>query len=133
MTGAPLAPKRKRAWFQLHLSTCVALMCVAGVLVWVNVVPHERQLPNQPRKGQEPPYDVRVVSHGWPISAEWKMEDGWPAATFYAGDAVDRNALFLVVAVNGAAALALLALTAGSCEFLIRRRARRRDALDSAP
>lgn len=26
----------KRSWFQLHLSTCVALMFVAGPLVWAN-------------------------------------------------------------------------------------------------
>lgn len=30
-------PAKKRAWFQLHLSTCVVLMFVAGALVWANV------------------------------------------------------------------------------------------------
>jgi len=32
------APK-KRSWFQIHLSTAVVLMVVAGVLMWVNVTP----------------------------------------------------------------------------------------------
>lgn len=32
------APSRKRPWFQLHLSTCVVLMVIAGVLVWVNSI-----------------------------------------------------------------------------------------------
>lgn len=28
---------RKRAWFQLHLSTCIVLMVAAGALMWANV------------------------------------------------------------------------------------------------
>lgn len=33
------APAKKRPWFQLHLSTCVVLMFVAGFGVWLNVRP----------------------------------------------------------------------------------------------
>ncbi|MCK6472592.1 MAG: hypothetical protein L6R28_12680 [Planctomycetes bacterium] len=31
------APPKKRPWFQLHLSTCVVLMFIAGALVGINI------------------------------------------------------------------------------------------------
>lgn len=30
-------PPKRRAWFQLHLSTCVVLMVVAGLVLWLNI------------------------------------------------------------------------------------------------
>lgn len=34
-----MTKKKKRPWFQLHLSTCIVLMVVAGVLLWLNLRP----------------------------------------------------------------------------------------------
>lgn len=47
-----------RRWFQIHLSTCIVLMLVAGGLMWANIRP-------------EPVLEVdgRVLAsqHGWPF------------------------------------------------------------------
>ncbi|MBE7462706.1 MAG: hypothetical protein HS116_04335 [Planctomycetes bacterium] len=53
--------KPKRAWFQVHLSTLVALMFVAGVLMWANTRPNE--LLGIWGGG----FDIKYYGKGWPI------------------------------------------------------------------
>ncbi|HEY3323514.1 MAG TPA: hypothetical protein VGP72_23880 [Planctomycetota bacterium] len=35
-----MSDPKKRRLFQIHLSTCIVLMFVAGGLLWLNVAPH---------------------------------------------------------------------------------------------
>ena len=45
----------KRRWFQIHLSTAIVLMFVAGGLVWLNVRQHT--------------VNFSVIEYGWPMAA----------------------------------------------------------------
>ncbi|HYG78437.1 MAG TPA: hypothetical protein VEK08_25775 [Planctomycetota bacterium] len=57
----------KPRWFQLHLSTCVVLMFVAGGLLWANLV-ERKQIDS----------DNRVWAHlGWPIWFTSTFKGGW--------------------------------------------------------
>jgi hypothetical protein len=67
-------------WYQLHLSTLLVLMLLAGVLVWLNV--WERAL----ARGWWP-----VLVYGWPITAVESHAGGHPS--------VDSMALMIDVAL----------------------------------
>ena len=58
----PEPPPRKR--FQIHLSTAIVLMFVAGMLIWANI--RERYS----RMLEEAPY--AGICKGWPCPREWK-------------------------------------------------------------
>ncbi|MBI3828917.1 MAG: hypothetical protein HY291_05345 [Planctomycetes bacterium] len=53
-TGKP------RRWFQLHLSTCVAMMLIAAGLLWLNV----RPITNPMWEGAELDF---LTGYGWPL------------------------------------------------------------------
>ncbi|MCK6474026.1 MAG: hypothetical protein L6R28_20070 [Planctomycetes bacterium] len=55
-------PPKRRAWFQLHLSTCVVLMVVAGALGCVNFIPFSRGAPEI----------THYCAYGWPLL--WAFE-----------------------------------------------------------
>lgn len=105
---------KSRTWFQLHLSTCVVLMLVTGVLVWASL---------QPR--------LTEWYHGW---AAWGVdtEYGWPLAALSnrkitLGDGVGGISYHpLALSVNVVSCTLILALTAVACEYAIRRRRRQR-------
>jgi hypothetical protein len=121
-------PNRRR-WFQLHLSTCVVLMFVAGGLVWANVRICVRERVSvvrlgQPRGASRPSGESPEVAipyqefrRGWPSvfatrhigvfpdEYEWPV-DSWPGLLF-----------------NIAIGFALLSTIAFFLEYLIRRRA----------
>lgn len=64
----------QRPWFQIHLSTAIVLMFVAGGLMHLNLVPSNEQMP---------PWDIRLNSQwrNFPLDAAWvfKRESyGWP-------------------------------------------------------
>lgn len=109
----------KRAWFQLHLSTCVVLMLAAGVLVWANV----RQKGTMELPGQMTVYrDYR----GFPLSFYKESEIHWrndsPGVPPLAPEKhlrIEYGALGADIAVT----LAILALSAIACEYFILRRA----------
>src|ERR1043165_926271 len=91
---------------QLHLSTCILLMFVAGGLGWANV---------KAKPGYTADKEVLVcVERGWPtrVHVEWEIfyphEDHWN---------------WTHIAINLATALAILAAIAFACEWIIRRRA----------
>lgn len=48
---------KKRPWFQLHLSTCVVMMFVAGALNWANLHDWETDVCKT----------IRYVGNGWPV------------------------------------------------------------------
>ena len=120
-------PKR-RAWFQLHLSTCVVLMIVAGALVWVNVVARYGQFPiDRPYSGAE----IYLV-YGWPVVAAATFEYVRLGGVNYPANFIPPNYELEWRAygfwVCGGTALGLLAGTAIVFECWMRRRDRGRQS-----
>lgn len=106
-------PKPRR-WFQLHLSTCIVLMLVAGGMLFLNLRP--RSDAHQYACLSDVQY-YQDLSYGWPGSF---------LTTFYEDKALIHQlqrwrpfAVFVDAAVIGL----LLAVVAALCEFLARRRA----------
>jgi hypothetical protein len=85
---------------QLHLSTCIVLMFVAGGLVWANAL----------KVYDLKTLDISSFTQGWPLPY-FKID--YPAEDYY----YPQN-----LAVNLATALAILAAVAFVCEWSIRRR-----------
>ena len=107
---------------QLHLSTCIVLMFVAGGLVWANFQARENAPTLRHPLGHASflPYP----EYGWPTTCcndPLAFED--PRAQVF----VSRpNWSPWNLAINLATALAILAAVAFACEWLIRRRAQQR-------
>lgn len=102
-------PKR-RAWFQLHLSTCVVLMVVAGALVWANTRPLPHWLPLRDASARGWPLEFMTPVLDQTSSGAWAgIIQGWSIGNLLGDLGV---------------AFAILTLTAVSCEFAIRRRKR---------
>lgn len=122
----PTVPVRKRPWFQLHLTTCVVLMLVGAVLIWLNLA-EQISFDSDTFANVDTP-GIRV---GWPRCALF-MEDG----SIYVGGTESRNRprgyssfgpkiIYDWLLPDVLAAIGLLASAALSCEWSIRRRARR--------
>lgn len=99
---------------QLHLSTCIVLMFVAGGLIWANV-PQKRDVPLQVKTESEL---IAYFAQGWPYSFRI-LEFVNPDVTegYY-----DTRLEYAPLARNICIALAILAATAILCEWLLRRR-----------
>lgn len=142
-------PKR-RAWLQLHLSTCVVLMVVAGVLIWSNLVGHNVTYIIQ-TKPKATGYNRRVsyFVYGWPLIVWGTLED---VELFYEkewhhdeteferysigekeGFLIPKESMAKNAFINTIVAFAIWILVALGCESLFRRRERKRAAQDSAP
>src|SRR5437667_36465 len=91
---------------QLHLSTCIVLMFVAGGLLWANAVPHKIETENIYGR-----YDVIMIKRGWPAASN--CYDLYTAETVWS---------FRNFALNVLVILAILAAVAFVCEWIIRRR-----------
>lgn len=117
MTGTQ---HEKRPWFQLHLSTCIVLMFVAGMLMLANFWPWIVGAENTGNMTRGPLY-------GFPYEFIAKNSSGlyvtWPDS----GRLVSPRALIL----NSLAWAAILAATSFSYEYFIRRCERKRE--DTAP
>lgn len=126
------SPPRKRAWFQLHLSTCIVLMLAAGALVWANIthVSYEYD-------GLSKTHGMRLK--GWPLGmlvdqeVRFTSNDGnrpidnrvmKPLGPPEAGSLPDGSFLVRPALLNLFVAIALLLCAAFACEWLIRRRGR---------
>lgn len=124
---------KKRAWFQLHLGTCVVLMVVAGALAGANLTPEITTDPVNPvekmmrvSEGEVvPEFKIRYTHYGWPWtlhqSTEWSdgfIDVEWVQAHYFRDSCVW---------------LAILLASAISCEALLRRRERRRLEKATAP
>jgi hypothetical protein len=61
----------KRRWFQIHLSTALVLMVVAGGLLWANLGRSRVYISDYDHtRGAATPILKSYVSYGWPVSAE---------------------------------------------------------------
>jgi hypothetical protein len=107
-------------WFprrvQIHLSTAIVMMFVAGGLIWVNTrITHTEEI-----TAWEAPYgavaSVRSNDQGWPLSFRQPHEGAY-SNWFYNSLVIDA-----LVAISVFFAVWL------PCEWLIRRRAARKDA-----
>ena len=112
---------------QLHLSTCIVLMFVAGGIVGFNLLRSPRDFIVD--------YDVAEVLAGPPIApiVKYKPVYGWPFR--FTADKIELidagrfrlpitspETNYLWLAADLATALAILAAVAFVCEWLIRRR-----------
>ena len=111
------APK-KRAWFQIHLSTAVVLIVVAGVLVWINVSP--RIVPPDPMPKE-------VLALGISFTPQSKFSEyGWPFTSYCLhefADGTDFGEWGLgKLILNCLNSLTILTAVAVGCEGWVRRR-----------
>ncbi len=97
----------QRRWFQIHLSTALVLMFVAGVFLWGNSVPR-----HYPAGSGEDAFDA----YGWPWEAFYFFTNGYE--TWW-------NIRSLLC--NTAMALAAFVVSALLCELPIRRNERKRE------
>lgn len=119
------APAKKRPWFQLHLSTCVVLMVVAGVLVWQNVIISRISC------GRGPDFSGTSTGNGFPLIcyesghelSRLSNTEQWIDKSFH------RWRVGPLV-LNTLVGLAILVASACACEYLIRRRERNRRAME---
>jgi hypothetical protein len=114
MPPAEPTPNR-RPWFQLHLSTCVVLMFVAGALVWANA---------RSCLTVEYGYDwsggttaFRVYRIGWPVTLEQQYDQQLGAFLL-------EPRSYIVPAIDIGVALMVLFGSVLLCEWLARRRER---------
>lgn len=98
--------EKKRRWFQIHLSTAVVLMFVAGAILWANVASHEFVYLNNKSKAWE-----AIAVHGWPI---------------YADRPAEHPVYSILWAANVIVGFFVLTMTWVFCESLIRRREARK-------
>ncbi|HLX60541.1 MAG TPA: hypothetical protein VKX17_04580 [Planctomycetota bacterium] len=117
----PEAPRRKR--FQIHLSTAIVLMFVAGGLMWANT---------RPRIGTTDEYsaflrvyhgEVKCERYGFPFTIacfvpEQRVQSGGEVATV--SEEYQTSLWFLVL--NAVVAMEILFIARLLCEGMIRRR-----------
>ena len=103
-------PTRRR-WFQVHLSTCVVLMFVAGGVIWANV---------RVQKTIEPDAVVREL--GWPLVYNWERCEWGDVSS--PGVACFSDHSNMHVAADAAIGIAILFAVALVLEWRIRRRIR---------
>ncbi|HYG74259.1 MAG TPA: hypothetical protein VEK08_04565 [Planctomycetota bacterium] len=99
----------KRRWFQLHLSTCVVLMLLSGVLTQANLYVRLvfRRTFSQPEDTFTATWDYHGC--GWPT---YYTSGIWPDQTFHP----------LRLAANVFVVLLIMILAAISLEYIARRR-----------
>jgi hypothetical protein len=110
-------------WYQLHLSTLLAVTLLAGVLVWLNVtanlVSSNGVVPVTTAPSHfEMTHILTTYDRGWP--ARFQVYHEWPASTpdrFRSGDEVDPRC----VAFDTTIGLGLLAIATVALEWLTRR------------
>ena len=129
-------PAKRRPWFQVHLSTCVVLMFVAGGLIWANTTERRGHLEGWVSSTTPELKDwvFQETSVGWPLlfhkwhpsvgklqpplrppgsSMERPRRDDWGPP--------DPSWSFVALAADLALALAVVALVGFLCEWRIRR------------
>jgi len=130
MTDAP----KKRPWFQIHLSTSIVLMFVAGGLVWANVSPIE--IVRRERRGVNEIVVFRLPQ--WPFGQEQGfchcpepngkyVHTQSPEMTLEALRAQAFHKIRPELLLNIMTCGAILIITCASAEYILRRRERRRN------
>jgi hypothetical protein len=128
----PETPRRRR--FQVHLSTAVVLMFVAGGLLWINAADKfdgmEFEVLNTGEVVSIP--DNRFASHGWPFVAIRYRDSGDLSLRKPGAARLERrrgnHLIYSMAALDFVVALALLFVVWFLCEGQIRRAARRKGA-----
>ncbi|HLX62573.1 MAG TPA: hypothetical protein VKX17_14950 [Planctomycetota bacterium] len=108
----PEPPRRAR--FQIHLSTAIVLMFVAGGLIWLNVLERSAGM------FLSGPHIIFAKDCGWPCFAWTKVIEYFPLQS-----RVCRPS-YIGICINLVVALAILFAVYFLCESLIRRRAARK-------
>ncbi|HEY3323045.1 MAG TPA: hypothetical protein VGP72_21515 [Planctomycetota bacterium] len=124
---------KKRGLFQVHLSTCVVVMFVAGGLLWANALKLELELEYKTpsffglRSFTE---RERRIAYGWPRTfltrnPQFKAED---LSTLDRVELLElaRQWNYANLALNVSVALVILATAAVVLEWFLRRQERRR-------
>ena len=106
--------KRKRHWFQIHLSTAVMMTILLGTLLLINSL--ERVSQEFASVAPLPAFHITVIGNGWPYIFHNFRQTG-PVA-FQPNSSIEKFALILDM-LFGAAVLAAAALLS---ESIIRRR-----------
>jgi hypothetical protein len=105
----------KRRWFQLHLSTAVSLMFVAGGLMWLNI---------RPTTVSKLEAGIQWVetSFGWPLTYVTRSE-GWDVvvANIYERRIPANLNNIAALFINITTAILAIFTVAGVCEWFIRR------------
>lgn len=133
---SPKSESRKRPWFQLHLSTAVVLMFVAGALIWANtrqrsirdfdlvdfadaILNCDAPLEMFANPAKAPNNSYIEPEYGWPTTAVFSKVTAhlWTGLYF---DKKDYKVRYARAALNLAVALAALFATACVCEKWIR-------------
>ena len=108
----------KRPWFQIHLSTAIVLMFVAGIIIWRNVENH-RMVSWKEWGWPEPVYYSPGPEH---TSAGGIYEGPFPQEEYILWNTINWTGLV----INVLTALFLILGTAIASEFCVRRRLFRR-------
>jgi len=116
----PEPPRRKR--FQVHLSTAIVLMFVAGMLIWGNVA----------RSLEDGYGDMGLFwshyTYGWPIVSLSETEVFSETRGTIKQNWTSYSPNYLHISIDLIIALVILFVVWFGCECLIRRRAARKDA-----
>ncbi len=97
---------------QLHLSTCIVLMFVAGGFIWKNL-PQRNYIPQYVMTEQEV---ISYFTQGWPYIFRT------PTEITDRGDIIYGRVVYAPLAANLFIAFAILAPVAFVCEWFLRRR-----------
>lgn len=133
--------KARRPWFQIHLSTTIVLMFVAGGLLWVNIAPHEQTyvaglVPDEGNEWSSRHEEFGTVTErGWPLrilqfkilffphSGERESPHeslGFPGRINYVPPSSHISVGAIII--KSLVALAFITAAAFACELSIRRR-----------
>jgi hypothetical protein len=118
-------PRRKR--FQIHLSTAIVMMFVAGGLMWANFIPARTFSRSSDWHEGQAYYAFKT--YGWPcwvviVTQEVTGAPGQTVIGWEGIDAFNKGRLAIDIAV----ALIILGLFRFICEWQIRRRAAQKGA-----
>ncbi len=119
----PDAPPRKR--FQIHLSTAIVMMCVAGELMWVNTVEHKGQ---EYSNGDGLFIRKDYAGTGWPLIYHFRRYDStkWSYNPYhYSSDTRSNDLDILAAFADAAVALFLIFAVWFLCDWGNRRAARK--------
>ncbi|HLX63030.1 MAG TPA: hypothetical protein VKX17_17300 [Planctomycetota bacterium] len=104
---------------QIHLSTAVVLMFVAGGMIWQNVVPRQtRSTTHVSAKAT-----LHTYIYGWPIFtiSRWSLETSDPEikVTGNSGAIAEQGSFVQMAVINGIPCLLILYLIAAILESMI--------------
>jgi hypothetical protein len=106
-----------RKWFQIHLSTAVVLMFVAGCLMWVNF--HSSDAVSKSDFG----IHWTEIRSGWPAVVASRSEDWYQGMSKdYERRIPPKLDNFVAILINIVSAMLICSAVAAACEWIIRRR-----------